>query len=133
MTESSVTALEGLVLDPITMEPMLDAVLAIPSGRTYSEAVIKTIIAKSNKDPFTNLPLSTSQLVPNFAVRQAAEEYVKRLKSGANDELLMKMKLDLLLGWKSDSEILLIDLDDSSFLLDPTRYHFSVHYIYVHV
>lgn len=99
--ESLVSGLENqLVLDPITNDPMVDAVLVTESGRTYSEAVILRIIRETGKDPFTNIKITKEMLKPNYSVREAAREFVER-NSGAQATLctIDAIKSALLKDW----------------------------------
>ena len=58
---------------------MEDPVMA-PSGYTYERSAILEHISKSGKDPFTNDPLSPSDLRPNRAIKDAIESYLEENK-----------------------------------------------------
>lgn len=60
----------------ITLDIFRDPVIT-PSGVTYERAVILEHIQKvGNFDPITREPLQASQLVPNFAIKEAVQAYL---------------------------------------------------------
>jgi len=48
-----------------------------PYGHTYDKKAIEEWLKQKNIDPFTNQKLKKDDLKPNFAIRQAVEEYKK--------------------------------------------------------
>ncbi|XP_074287339.1 E3 ubiquitin-protein ligase CHIP [Silene latifolia] len=62
----------------ITLDLFRDPVIA-PSGFTYERAVILDHLQKVGKfDPITHEPLRPSQLVPNFAIKEAVRAYLEK-------------------------------------------------------
>jgi STIP1 family protein 1 len=67
---------------PLTLELFRDPVLS-PSGHTYERRAIEMHLQKtggSGQDPLTNCDISTQDLVPNRAVKEAVEQYQKQVK-----------------------------------------------------
>ncbi|KAF6139651.1 hypothetical protein GIB67_033655 [Kingdonia uniflora] len=61
----------------ITLDILRDPVI-IPSGATYERAVLLEHLEKVGKwDPITRTPLSEHQLVPNFAIKEAVQAFLK--------------------------------------------------------
>jgi len=65
-------------IDPISYELMEDAVIT-PYGNTFSEKSIKKWISEHKTCPLTGKPLEISQLIPNLNLRNAFEEWKKRM------------------------------------------------------
>ncbi|KAA8543556.1 hypothetical protein F0562_021698 [Nyssa sinensis] len=62
----------------ITLDIFRDPVIA-PSGFTYERAVILDHIQKVGKfDPITREPLNQSQLIPNLAIKEAAQAFLDK-------------------------------------------------------
>lgn len=62
----------------ITLEVFRDPVIT-PSGFTYERAVILSHLQKvGNFDPITREPLSTCQLIPNLAIKEAVQSYLAK-------------------------------------------------------
>jgi hypothetical protein len=59
---------------PIMFDIMTDPV-STPNGHTYERANISEWLAGHNTDPFTRIPLTSNQLTPNIALRDAIEEW----------------------------------------------------------
>ncbi len=66
--------LPDYLLDPLTFEPLDDPV-SVPSGYTFSRAVILDQIRRRGTDPFTNAPLAEADLRPNRALAEAVTSY----------------------------------------------------------
>ncbi|KAL6214260.1 hypothetical protein ACLB2K_013698 [Fragaria x ananassa] len=61
----------------ITLDIFRDPVIT-PSGVTYERSVILNHLEKVGKfDPITREPVDPSQLIPNFAIKEAVEAYLK--------------------------------------------------------
>lgn len=60
------------LLDPISFNLFVDPVIS-PSGRSYERGWILQHLKTSRTDPFSRLPLTEKDLIPNLALRQAAE------------------------------------------------------------
>eukprot|EP01098_Paradermamoeba_levis_P007945 TRINITY_DN3309_c0_g3_i4.p1 TRINITY_DN3309_c0_g3~~TRINITY_DN3309_c0_g3_i4.p1 ORF type:complete len:205 (-),score=40.55 TRINITY_DN3309_c0_g3_i4:803-1417(-) len=61
-------------LDPITFEVMEDAV-STPYGHSFSQKIITRWLENRPTCPLTNKPLHVGQLVPNFSLRNAIEQW----------------------------------------------------------
>ncbi|GLD96308.1 hypothetical protein PINS_up004991 [Pythium insidiosum] len=59
---------------PITGCPMVDPVVAA-DGHTYEREAILHWFATSNKSPMTGMQMPTTQVFPNFTLRQLSEEF----------------------------------------------------------
>lgn len=57
-------------------EPMRDPVTTVPAGQTYERLALEEWMQKSDRDPNTNVPITAT--VPNFALRKAIEDWVKK-------------------------------------------------------
>jgi STIP1 family protein 1 len=68
-------------LDPISMEPLVDPVVA-PSGYTYERSVILNEISARGLDPMTQQPLAESDLRPNRALKEMIEAYRQQRHGG---------------------------------------------------
>ena len=66
---------------PVTLGMMKDPVLA-SDGHSYERSAIIEWLSKCNRSPVTNLELASNQIVPNFALRAAIEEYLSSSKAG---------------------------------------------------
>jgi len=64
---------------PISLEIMQDPVIVVETGQTYERSEIEDWWSKRpvKVDPMTNLKLKDPKLVPNIALRNAIEEYMK--------------------------------------------------------
>lgn len=60
------------LLDPISFNIFVDPVIT-PSGQSFERAWILEHLRKSKTDPFSRRPLTEKDLVPNLALKQAAE------------------------------------------------------------
>jgi hypothetical protein len=61
---------------PITQEIMQDPVMT-KYGHTYERSEIEKWIDKHHNDPLTKKPLEKSDLIPNYAMKNLIEEYLK--------------------------------------------------------
>lgn len=61
-------------LCPIAQTIMVDPVLT-QDGFTYERTSIETWLRSHHKSPMTNLPLASTVLIANIALRQAIEEF----------------------------------------------------------
>jgi STIP1 family protein 1 len=64
------------VLDPVTLELMEDAVIATTSGHSFDKKSILACLAMKKECPLSRAPLTEAQLVPNWALRSAINEWV---------------------------------------------------------
>lgn len=69
-------AMEQLFQCPITCDTMKDPVVAA-DGQTYDRPAIESWLQKHRISPMTNEPLETTQVIPNIALRQLMEMFVK--------------------------------------------------------
>jgi hypothetical protein len=63
-------------LCPINMTPMKDPVICM-DGHSYERKAIERWFRNNNKSPKTNQPLESKVLIPNHALRNAIEDYIK--------------------------------------------------------
>ncbi len=63
-------------LCPINMTPMKDPVICM-DGHSYERKAIERWFRNNNKSPKTNQPLESKVLIPNHALRNAIEDYLK--------------------------------------------------------
>jgi actin-related protein len=61
---------------PITLQLMRDPVL-LSDGLSYERIVIEAWLANNGTSPLTNAPLANKTVIPNVALRQSIEEWVK--------------------------------------------------------
>merc|ERR1712087_732447 len=61
--------------DPITYDLMREPMLVTTSGHTYEKYTILECIEQHGKDPLTNMPITTNQIVPNRALKSAIERW----------------------------------------------------------
>ena len=72
---------------PIILEVFVDPVVAA-DGHTYERAAIENWFRRAHESgaiptsPKTNMPLSSTCLIPNFTTRQAAEHFVETRPRG---------------------------------------------------
>ena len=64
---------------PITLEVMEDPVVAA-DGRTYERAVITKWLETNSRSPATNLPLSSTNLIPNIQLRNLIAVYKQNIE-----------------------------------------------------
>lgn len=64
------------LLDPISFNIFTDPVIS-PSGQTYERSWILEHLRKNKTDPFSRKAMTEKDLIPNLAVRQAAEDFIK--------------------------------------------------------
>lgn len=62
----------GYLIDPISFSLFTDPVIS-KSGQTYERSWILEHLKKSQTDPFSRQHLTPSDLIPNLALKQAAE------------------------------------------------------------
>ncbi|GLC57793.1 hypothetical protein PLESTB_001267600 [Pleodorina starrii] len=74
---------------PISMTIMRDPVILVESGHTFERETIEAHFRNSDKNPLTNLRLSSKTLVPNLGLRGAIEEWLSKhgLTADQADEL----------------------------------------------
>ena len=60
----------------ITMDIMRDPVVT-PDGISYERSVLLDHLAKNEIDPFTRQPLTKADLRPNYALKEACEEFLR--------------------------------------------------------
>ncbi|ODQ67156.1 U-box-domain-containing protein [Nadsonia fulvescens var. elongata DSM 6958] len=65
------------LIDPISLDIFRDPVIT-RTGQTYERAWLLEHLATSKTDPMTRGPLYASDLVPNIAIRNAAEAFLKK-------------------------------------------------------
>jgi Mg-chelatase subunit ChlD len=61
---------------PITFEIMKDPVIG-PDGHTYEKSAIQTWLQTNNTSPITRKPLHTTSLIPNIALKNVIETFLK--------------------------------------------------------
>lgn len=61
---------------PITFELMFDPVLLTADNQTYDRTSIEEWLKKEKSSPLTGKSFNTYQLIPNYCVKQAIEEWV---------------------------------------------------------
>ena len=61
---------------PITFEIMKDPVIG-PDGHTYEKLAIQTWLQTNNTSPITRKPLHTNSLIPNIALKNVIETFLK--------------------------------------------------------
>ena len=67
------------LLCPITRTVFRDPVLVVESGQTYERSAILTHFRRNrSKDPLTGLALSSTRVVPNWAVRRIVQEWLDK-------------------------------------------------------
>ncbi len=71
---------------PITMEPMEDPVVCM-DGNTYERSAIEEWLERSNKSPMTNVPLTSSMLVPNRVLKCLIREHAERVRKEQSSKL----------------------------------------------
>ena len=59
---------------PIGGEPFIDPVVT-EDGHTYERVVLERWLQEKKTSPMTNLPLKTTAVVPNIALRKAIEKW----------------------------------------------------------
>ena len=64
-------------LDPVTLKLMVDPVMVTLSGYTYERATIMKCIRDSGKDPFTQIRINSSHLVPNRALKSGIDLWTR--------------------------------------------------------
>ncbi len=64
---------------PITFDLMRDPVLLGNTGHTFERAAISDWLQTHNTDPLTNQRLTDATLTPNFALRDAINDYLNRV------------------------------------------------------
>ncbi len=61
---------------PITYGIMMDPVIG-PDGQTYERSAIESWLISNNKSPLTKQTMKVSELVPNIALRNTIQQYLK--------------------------------------------------------
>ena len=64
---------------PVTFDLLKDPVILGTTGHTFERAFIVHWLTEHNVDPLTNSPLDVTTLTPNFALRDAINDYVRRV------------------------------------------------------
>ena len=64
---------------PITCELFQDPVILGTTGHTFEKKAITEWLKKKNCDPLTNERLTNITLTPNYAIREAVEEYLRTM------------------------------------------------------
>lgn len=77
---------------PITYTIMLDPVIG-PDGHTYERNAIQQWLTTSNVSPITKQPMSTSNLIPNIALRDTIQSYLSLNPSASNSIIQKPMEL----------------------------------------
>ncbi|MES1902447.1 MAG: Ubiquitin conjugation factor E4 B [Paramarteilia canceri] len=67
-------------LDPLTYSLMKDPV-KLPTGTIMDKTVIVQHLLNSQSDPFTRMPLSEEELVPDLKLKEEIEEWIKKKRS----------------------------------------------------
>jgi STIP1 family protein 1 len=60
----------------ITMDVFRDPVIT-PDGISFEKQVLLDHLAKSQTDPFTRQPLTSADLRPNYALKEACDEFLR--------------------------------------------------------
>lgn len=78
----------NFMLCPITQEPMVDPYLA-PDGHSYEYDAVFQWVSQQHSSPMTRAPMTTDQLRPNRALKEAIERWRKmtEAKAKAQEEL----------------------------------------------
>jgi hypothetical protein len=59
----------------ITQDVMVDPVIVTETGHTYERSAIEQWLRTHNTDPFTNMQLSSNNLIPNHSLRASIQEF----------------------------------------------------------
>jgi len=60
---------------PISQELMRNPVIVTESGQTYEKSSIETWLKNKNTDPLTNIQLKSKNIIPNYALKGAIDEW----------------------------------------------------------
>lgn len=63
---------------PITQEIMKEPVITITKGISYEKTAIINWLKKNQTCPKTRTPLNADQLIPNYALKNTIEDYLKK-------------------------------------------------------
>ena len=63
---------------PITMELMTDPVIMLADGHTYEKEAIENWLRHKQTSPVTGARLSSTEMVPNYALRSSIEDFKAR-------------------------------------------------------
>ena len=72
-------------LDPLLATPMFDPV-KLPSGLVMDRSAISTHLLSKNTDPFTNLPLYESDLIPDLEMKAKIDAFTEEALRKARSE-----------------------------------------------
>ena len=64
--------------DPITFEVMKEPMVVSVSGVTYERSVIEEYIKENGEDPMTRQKVTIDQIIPNRALRDSIERWMKK-------------------------------------------------------
>src|SRR4051812_3185980 len=70
------TTIPSSFLCPVSAELMADPRLCTKSGHTFDASVVAKILAGSRTCPFTRLPVTEADFVPNRALADGIEEWL---------------------------------------------------------
>ena len=79
-------------LCPITQDLMLDPVLLTSSGHTYERAAIEAWLKQQGTDPQTRAVASVQQLIPNRALKETIDHWLKKYPQSSEAELWTAVK-----------------------------------------
>jgi hypothetical protein len=91
---------------PITTEIMTDPVILVETGTTYDRLSISQWLEKHDSDPSTGLKITSKEMIPVLALKNAIEEWKQDLidrKKERSEKILQKQKK---LGTMSQSKTL---------------------------
>ena len=78
-SDADLDAEPEVLMCPITRAMFRDPVIAVESGHTYERnAILSHFERNGAKDPLTNRALSSTKVMPNWAVRQFAQDWLDR-------------------------------------------------------
>ena len=78
-SDADLDAEPDVLMCPITRIMFRDPVVVVESGHTYERnAILEHFRRNGAKDPLTGLALSSTRVMPNWAVRQIAQDWLDR-------------------------------------------------------
>ena len=78
-SDADLDAEPDVLMCPITRIMFRDPVVVVESGHTYERnAILEHFRRNGAKDPLTGLALSSTRVMPNWAVRQIAQDWMDR-------------------------------------------------------